>query len=58
MGETTRTIGILLFPGGMGTRPLVHDEPTLDWLRARRADIPLITSVCTGALVPAAPQQR
>ncbi|MFI1913427.1 DJ-1/PfpI family protein [Nocardia sp. NPDC020380] len=51
---TAPDLDVLVFPGGMGTRPLVHDEPTLDWLRARRADIPLITSVCTGALVLAA----
>jgi putative intracellular protease/amidase len=45
---------ILLFPGGMGTRALMHDEPTLDWVRHAHATSRYTTSVCTGALVLAA----
>jgi transcriptional regulator GlxA family with amidase domain len=44
-------LDVLLYPGGHGTRAHLADEQQLDWLRARRADTPLITSVCTGSLV-------
>ena len=42
---------VLIVPGGRGTRPLSHDEATLDWLRAYAARGALVTSVCTGSLV-------
>jgi putative intracellular protease/amidase len=42
---------VLLFPGGIGTRALMHDEPTLDWVRKVHATSRYTTSVCTGALV-------
>jgi transcriptional regulator GlxA family with amidase domain len=45
---------VLLHPGGQGTRPLMRDESHLDWVRAQRAAVPLMTSVCTGSLVYAA----
>jgi transcriptional regulator GlxA family with amidase domain len=45
---------VLLHPGGQGTRPLMRDETHLDWVRAQRAEVPLMTSVCTGSLVYAA----
>ena len=45
---------VLLHPGGNGTRRLIADEGYLAWLRQRRLDVPLMTSVCTGALVYAA----
>jgi transcriptional regulator GlxA family with amidase domain len=45
---------ILLHPGGRGTRPLAADPAHLDWIRAQRAAVPLMTSVCTGSLVYAA----
>jgi putative intracellular protease/amidase len=45
---------VLLFPGGVGTRALMHDEPTLDWVRHAHATSRYTTSVCTGALVLAA----
>jgi transcriptional regulator GlxA family with amidase domain len=45
---------VLLHPGGQGTRPLMHDESHLSWLREQRAAVPLMTSVCTGSLVYAA----
>jgi DJ-1/PfpI family len=37
-----------------GTRPQLHDEAQLNWVRRQRAIIPLMTSVCTGSLVYAA----
>ncbi|WP_026455059.1 DJ-1/PfpI family protein [Saccharomonospora iraqiensis] len=44
----------LLYPGGPGTRAHVRDEVWIDWVRAQRASVPLLTSVCTGSLVYAA----
>jgi len=38
-------------PGGAGTRPLLHDERLLAWLRDRAAEVELLLSVCTGALL-------
>jgi transcriptional regulator GlxA family with amidase domain len=45
---------IVVFPGGVGTRPLMHDEQVLDWLRTAHQTSTLTTSVCTGSLVLAA----
>ena len=45
---------VLLYPGGQGTRPQLHDDAQLDWVRRQREVVPLMTSVCTGALVYAA----
>ncbi|AEE46324.1 DJ-1/PfpI family protein [Cellulomonas fimi] len=45
---------VLVYPGGRGTRALATDAAHLDWLRGVRATTPLVTSVCTGALVLAA----
>ena len=42
---------VIVFPGGYGTRALMHDEPTLDWLRRAHESSEWTTSVCTGALV-------
>jgi putative intracellular protease/amidase len=42
---------VLVFPGGVGTRALMHDEPTLEWVRAVHEHSRFTTSVCTGALV-------
>ena len=47
-------LDVLVHPGGGGTRLLMHDHHHLDWVRQQRATIPLLTSVCTGALVYAA----
>jgi transcriptional regulator GlxA family with amidase domain len=47
-------LDVLVHPGGQGTRPLLKDEEHLDWVRAERARVPLMTSVCTGSLVYAA----
>ncbi|MFI2751875.1 DJ-1/PfpI family protein [Cellulomonas sp. P22] len=45
---------VLVYPGGQGTRTLLRDREHLDWVRWMRARVPLMTSVCTGALVYAA----
>ncbi|MEA2470846.1 MAG: hypothetical protein QOE38_1845 [Thermoleophilaceae bacterium] len=42
---------VLLFPGGIGTRALMHDQATLEWVRQAHATSRYTTSVCTGALV-------
>ena len=42
---------VLVVPGGIGTRPLIHDEPTLEWIRAIDAGSYWTTSVCTGSLL-------
>jgi transcriptional regulator GlxA family with amidase domain len=42
-------IDILLVPGGLGTRKLVHDEKFLQHLRSMAAISTEIASVCTGA---------
>ncbi|MEA2467943.1 MAG: hypothetical protein QOJ57_2069 [Thermoleophilaceae bacterium] len=45
---------ILLVPGGVGTRTLMRDEQTLEWVRHAHQGSRYTTSVCTGALVLAA----
>lgn len=45
---------VLVYPGGRGTRVLSTDSAHLDWVRRQRAEVPLLASVCTGALVFAA----
>ena len=42
---------VVVFPGGVGTRLLEHDERVLDWVRHAHAGTRLTTSVCTGSLV-------
>jgi len=44
-------IDIVVVPGGFGTRPLLDDRETLDWIAARSREAQLTTSVCTGALL-------
>lgn len=44
---------ILIVPGGRGTRALQRDEAVLAWLRRRAAEVSLLLTVCTGALVAA-----
>ena len=42
---------VIVFPGGVGTRPLQSDVGILDWVRAAHTTSIFTTSVCTGALV-------
>jgi transcriptional regulator GlxA family with amidase domain len=44
-------IDILVVPGGFGTRALLRDEATLDWIGSQAARVRQLTSVCTGALL-------
>lgn len=52
-GEVTSP-DIVLVPGGIGTRELVHDQTVLDWIRNVHETSKFTTSVCTGSLVLAA----
>jgi transcriptional regulator GlxA family with amidase domain len=49
--ETVPPMDVLIYPGGQGTRPQLDDEAQLEWVRRQRAEVPLMTSVCTGSLV-------
>ena len=51
---TMPPLGVLIHPGGQGTRSLMRDPDHLAWLCAQRASVRLMTSVSTGALVYAA----
>ena len=42
---------ILVVPGGIGTRALVHDVAILDWIRSAHETSRFTTSVCTGSLL-------
>jgi transcriptional regulator GlxA family with amidase domain len=52
--ETAGKLDVLVYPGGMGTRPQLADEDVLERLRGLAATGTLMTSVCTGSLVYAA----
>ncbi len=52
--EELGPLHVLVYPGGHGTRRLLLDSEHLEWLHEMRATTPLMTSVCTGALVFAA----
>lgn len=42
---------VIVFPGGVGTRPLVRDRRVLEWLSTAHKTTRFTTSVCTGSLV-------
>jgi putative intracellular protease/amidase len=42
---------VIVFPGGIGTRPLEQDERVLEWVRHAHDSTLFTTSVCTGSLV-------
>ena len=42
---------LIVFPGGVGTRPLAADERVLDWVRTAHETTRFTTSVCTGSIV-------
>ncbi|GAA4735651.1 DJ-1/PfpI family protein [Nocardioides endophyticus] len=42
---------VLVVPGGAGTRPLLKDGRLIAWLRERGAEVEVLLSVCTGALL-------
>src|SRR6202012_1601564 len=49
--EQVRAPDVVVFPGGVGTRPLQQDERGLAWLRQAHAGSRFTTSVCTGSVV-------
>ncbi|MCB1015793.1 MAG: DJ-1/PfpI family protein [Acidimicrobiales bacterium] len=49
--EDLPTPDVVVFPGGVGTRALVHDDRVLDWVRRAHEGTRFTTSVCTGSLV-------
>jgi putative intracellular protease/amidase len=44
-------VDLLMIPGGSGTRKLVNDHATLDWVRAMDKRVRIMASVCTGAAI-------
>jgi transcriptional regulator GlxA family with amidase domain len=42
---------VIMFPGGVGTRPLQNDDQVVEWVRHAHATTRFTTSVCTGSLV-------
>jgi transcriptional regulator GlxA family with amidase domain len=44
-------IDVLLVPGGQGTRPLMDDRETLEWIGRVAPGARQVTSVCTGSLL-------
>ncbi len=50
LGEVVRP-DIVIVPGGMGTRTLVHDTAITDWIERVDETSTWTTSVCTGALL-------
>lgn len=52
--ESVPALDVFLHPGGDGTDGMLGDQAHLAWMREQREKIPLVTSVCTGALVLAA----
>jgi len=52
--DEARHPDIVLIPGGIGTRALVHDDVILDWIRGAHETSQFTTSVCTGSLLLAA----
>jgi transcriptional regulator GlxA family with amidase domain len=49
--DSAPVIDILVIPGGFGTRPLIDDAATIEWLTKSAARAEYVTSVCTGALL-------
>lgn len=50
VGTPPAEYDVVVVPGGTGTRALVEDDATVDWI-ATAADCDLVTSVCTGSLL-------
>jgi len=44
-------LDLVVVPGGFGTRSLLKDSATLDWIRATSQQATHVASVCTGALL-------
>jgi transcriptional regulator GlxA family with amidase domain len=52
--EDAPRLDVLVHPGGPGARTLMRDRQHLSWVTAQRAEVPIMASVCSGALVFAA----
>ena len=48
---TAPPIDLLVIPGGFGTRALLDDQETIDWIKRTSQAAQQVTSVCTGALL-------
>ncbi len=44
-------VDMLIVPGGLGTRPLIHDAEIIDWIRSVSENAEHVMSVCSGALL-------
>jgi cyclohexyl-isocyanide hydratase len=44
-------LDVICVPGGPGVNALLEDDAVLDFLRAKAAEVRLLTSVCVGSLV-------
>ena len=44
-------IDLLIVPGGFGTRPLLEDASSIEWIRRASASAQQTMSVCTGSLL-------
>jgi transcriptional regulator GlxA family with amidase domain len=49
--ENCPPMDILVVPGGWGTRRQIHNPVMCDWLRLRAAEVEILSSVCTGAML-------
>jgi transcriptional regulator GlxA family with amidase domain len=49
--NTCPRLDILVVPGGWGTRREIKNPAMLDWLRQRAAEVEILASVCTGAML-------
>ncbi|MEQ1701672.1 MAG: DJ-1/PfpI family protein [Ilumatobacteraceae bacterium] len=49
--EDFPTPDVIVFPGGVGTRPLAKDEHVVEWVRNAHRTTKFTTSVCTGSIV-------
>lgn len=44
-------LDVLVVPGGWGTRQGIKNPRLLEWIAARGAVVPMLTSVCTGSML-------
>ena len=49
--ESCPKLGILVVPGGWGTRKELKNPAMLNWLRIRALEVETLTSVCTGSML-------
>jgi putative intracellular protease/amidase len=52
--DEVRAPDVVVMPGGIGTRQLIHDEAIRGWLHSVHPRTTFTTSVCTGSLLLAA----